>query len=309
MKAWLELPGVRQLFAQEYWNIGLTVRSAAQILAEGRLGAVDWWRNPGLDRFRADPVGCWDADRRGLRIYFEELLLWSARGVIRSVGYDGMCCRDDFRDELALDVHLSYPSIAVVAGEPRMMPEMHEAHGPVSFGLKDGRWTPRRAYLPNVHVLDPTPFEHDGTWFLFHTVAGHTANTVLHLQWAADPDGPWQPHPASPMQIGLAGARPAGAPFRVGSRIYRPAQDSSGGYGAGLIIHEVLRLDRFGFEERRAAALAPEPDTPYPDGLHSFMPCGDRVFVDGKLRAFIAWASLYKLINLCRTFTRAVVQR
>lgn len=309
MNKWLAFPLVRQLFAQEFWNIGLTKHSAARILAENRLGPVEWWRDAGLGRFRADPVGLLDVDGRGLRVYFEELSLWRARGMIRSVDYDGIHCGDDFRDELVLNHHLSYPSLVTFAGEPRLMPEMHEASGAVSFGYRAGRWTPRCAYLSEVPILDPTPFEHDGTWFLFYTVAGPTANTVLHLLWAVDPDGPWQQHPASPMTIGLAGARPAGAPFRVANRLYRPAQDSSSGYGTGLIIHEILRIDRQQFEERQVAALSPSPDAPYPDGLHSFTPCGDRVLVDGKRRAFVAWASLFKLINLSRMIARAAVMR
>ncbi len=304
MKAWLDLPVLRQLFAQELWNIGLTMRSAAQILQEGELGPVEWWRSPGITRLRADPIGILGGDPLRQRVYFEELSLWTGRGIIRSVGYDGGTCHDDVRDELVLNVHLSYPFLIVKSGEPLMMPEMHESGQSKSFGLEGGRWMPRRTYMSEVQVLDPTPFELDGTWYLFYTVAGATANTVLHLSWGEDPEGPWQVHPASPMPVGPIGARPAGPLFRVGNRLFRPAQDSSEGYGCGLVIHEVLRLDRATYIESRALALRPNPDAPYPNGLHSFVPCGNRVFVDGKRRAFIAWASIYKAISLWRTSTR-----
>ena len=43
------------------------------------------------------------------------------------------------------------------------------------------------------------------------------------------------------------------------------------------------------FEEEAVATIAPDPDGPYPDGLHTLSRVGDLTLVDGRRTTFVPW--------------------
>jgi hypothetical protein len=55
--------------------------------------------------------------------------------------------------------------------------------------------------------------------------------------------GPWVPHPANPIRIDRAAARPGGRFVRVGDRIVLPLQDGTDEYGGALGLADVVELD------------------------------------------------------------------
>jgi len=77
-------------------------------------------------------------------------------------------------------------------------------------------------------------------------------------------------------------SRPAGAPFTVGDRLYRPAQDSSRTYGGRIAINQIRVLSTSEFEEETIAYLEPDPHSEYPDALHTLSFAGEYAVVDGK---------------------------
>ena len=80
----------------------------------------------------------------------------------------------------------------------------------------------------------------------------------------------------------IRGARPAGMPFTIDGRLFRPGQDCAATYGAAITIHEVMTLTETDFRESVATVLRPDRSGPFPHGLHTLVHDGERFWVDGK---------------------------
>lgn len=132
-------------------------------------------------------------------------------------------------------------------------------------------------------VVDPTVFIHEGMLWLFYTVenTGH-AHSQLHLRYAHNPNGPWIEHPMNPIKDDVTSARPAGALFTEGEKIYRPAQDCSLVYGHHIVLNEVTHLSTTRFEERKLQRLGPLNAAPYTQGLHTINSNGKYTVVDAR---------------------------
>jgi hypothetical protein len=94
-------------------------------------------------------------------------------------------------------------------------------------------------------------------------------------------DGVWRPHVLNPLKCDIRSARPAGRPFRLDGRLYRPAQDCSRVYGGGLAINEILDLSPSSFRERTVLTVQPDPGGPYPDGIHHLVIEDGLILLDG----------------------------
>jgi len=148
--------------------------------------------------------------------------------------------------------------------------------------------------VPGVAALDPTLVHHDGRWWLFFTERS-AALTELHLWWADDALGPWTPHSSNPVKTDVRSARPAGTPFVVDGRLYRPAQDCSDEYGGAVVVHEVELITPERYHERAVNVLRPGRGWAYQRGLHTVSAFGDHLLVDAKRRVFVPGASLFEL--------------
>jgi hypothetical protein len=134
-----------------------------------------------------------------------------------------------------------------------------------------------------VRLLDASLVEWDGLWWMFASLkkpAGLRTAELLVLYVSEDPvTGAWRPHPLSPLLADVTNARPAGAPFVFGDRLYRLAQDSSGSYGRGIALNEVLSLSPVDYSERRVATV--RPDWAWGIcGTHTLNRAGDMVVMD-----------------------------
>jgi len=154
----------------------------------------------------------------------------------------------------------------------------------------------------DIRAADPTLFTWRGTHWIAYTDVDRGLYDNLCLLYARDLRGPWKPHRANPVKIDVTSSRPAGPLFRHGGHWYRPAQDCAAGYGAALTINQVLRVDRNAFEERTVARLEPDPDGPYPHGLHTLSRDGDGFWIDGKRLRVEPRALLRKILR--RTLNR-----
>jgi hypothetical protein len=92
--------------------------------------------------------------------------------------------------------------------------------------------------------------------------------------------GPWQPHDANPVLLDQGAARPAGAFVRRNGRLWRPVQDCRGGYGTGIGLAEVTRLDREGYAQALHAVMHAPPDWPG-RRLHTLNRAGSLECIDG----------------------------
>jgi hypothetical protein len=136
-------------------------------------------------------------------------------------------------------------------------------------------WRHERTLIAGRRLVDATLAEIDGRWWMFANAPALPDVRYeawlwdeLHLFHAPSPLGPWTPHRRNPVVSDVRRARPAGRLFTREGAWYRPAQDSSRGYGGGLSIQRITRLDPDGYEETPVTTLLPRW-RPGLTGLHT----------------------------------------
>lgn len=216
---------------------------------------------PQADRFWADPHLVPGGDGRCLLV--EEYLYSTRRGRIAMLRLTEGGDVAEVRTVLELDCHLSYPAVFEHDGALFMVPESSELGRVDAYRCTSypWRWELEATLLAGVRACDSTVIEHGGVWWLFATVSEQpwlTPRDSLHVFFADDPlKGTWRAHPGNPVLCDTYGSRPAGRPFVVEGRLYRPSQDCSKGYGCGIRIKEVTTLTKTGYEERDVSLLEP----------------------------------------------------
>lgn len=220
-------------------------------------------------RFYADPFVVSEAGRGWL--FVEEFPYATGRGVLSlaEIGDDGSVTTP--RPFLEEGCHLSYPQIFAEGGEMWMIPETSgrrtvELWRAVAF---PDRWERHSVLLEGVDVGDATVVRRDDRWWMFGCrrelwCSSWDALDVWHAPSLA---GPWTPIARSPAKVDVASARPAGAMMATAAGLMRPVQDSSRGYGCGLALTRVDRLDETGFAETIVKRFATPPPLA---GLHTW---------------------------------------
>ncbi len=137
--------------------------------------------------------------------------------------------------------------------------------------------------LEDLRIADATLLQHEGRWWLFASVAEHGGSSQDELfAWHGPaPFGPWTEHAQNPLVSDVRAGRPAGRFVRRKGRLYRPAQDSEAGYGAGLVWCEVLELTPQAYREREVARWRGGDFGPY-TGVHTFSEAGGFEAIDLK---------------------------
>jgi hypothetical protein len=164
---------------------------------------------------------------------------------------------------LVKDHHLSYPFLFEHEGTLLMIPESGHGRAIDVYQCEEfpERWRKRATLMENVFYVDATLFEYQAKWWLFLTIKRglFTLNRDLFAFWAETPlSSQWQPHPANPVVRGFQSARPAGRIFPLGGKLFRPSQNCLVGYGYGLRINEIVRLDTKNYEERLVTEVKPD---------------------------------------------------
>jgi hypothetical protein len=65
--------------------------------------------------------------------------------------------------------------------------------------------------------------------------------------------------------------------------LYRPAQNSAGGYGKGIVINKVEKLTPGQYAEKKVSEIQPSEEGPY-TGMHTLSSQGDITLIDNKNR-------------------------
>lgn len=164
---------------------------------------------------------------------------------------------------IALDEpgHLSFPQVFAWQGQWYLTVESSydrrvSLYRATDFPLE---WVRIQDLVTGRVCVDPTLHHHDGHWYLFANVAENRNSTSdeLFLFVADDLEGPYLPHPASPIVCDVRRARMAGRLFQHNGRLIRPAQDCGPGYGNAVVFNEVLDLGPTVYRERKISRLAP----------------------------------------------------
>ena len=257
--------------SDHHWRIGL--RACAP--GEGVMDRLRWPRTPWTwladdrRRYYADPFFFEHEGR--IWLFCEEYPYATGKGVISVAPLDAQGRPGTPQVVLERPYHLSYPLAFRHAGEIWMMPESSAAGTLELYRAVDfpHRWTRERALIEGLSLSDATLFAHDGRFWLTAASAEDGSSwDCLSLFVGPGPLGPWTRCGDAPVLIDAAAARPAGPVQRIDGRLWRPAQDCVAGYGAGLALCRIDRLDESGFAQTVMARLAPPPGAPKA-GVHT----------------------------------------
>jgi len=276
------------------WNVGVATldRPLARIEDLLPLPPIRW--------LPPRPPLCLIADPFPYRSNGREWLLVEEYG--HANGVRGRIARVDVRDPSAplepaivRSGHISYPCTFTDGNQIYCAPEMNQEGGCAIYALDiDGRWQPRHHVLPGTRLVDPTFFQFGDRWWLFAAEPPPRHTSVLNAYYAPAIGGPWTPHARNPLKRDAASARPAGRPFAIDDRVYRPAQDCRETYGGAVQVMEISTLTPAAFAETIALRLEPDPAWPYPDGLHHLVVDGTQVYIDAK-RTTVDWLLPWKV--------------
>lgn len=179
---------------------------------------------------------------------------------------------------LAEDFHLSYPYVFAWRGSVYMVPESYQAGAVRLYEARRFPWQWRyvKCLVRGPMLADPSPFCHDGRWWLFVESDVRFNNDTLRLFGAPDIRGPWWEHPLSPVRTGDARlARPAGRVVADGIGLLRFAQDCEGVYGKAVRALRITELTARAYREelvRDAPILGPGPERWNRGGMHHVDP-------------------------------------
>ncbi|OJU68999.1 MAG: hypothetical protein BGO05_23445 [Rhizobiales bacterium 63-7] len=289
----------RLCFHGPHWRIGWRITDAADDVWNRRdLAGVTWnvLRDP-VDHFYADPFPFIRDGRR--HIFFEALDHRTQKGIIACsvFGADG-------KPGPAVPIieepwHMSYPFVFEAEGATWMIPESSLSSEITLYRATDFplRWERHATLVDNVEAADATIVSHGGKLWMFavtrQDIGGYSDTLAI---WMADRlTGPWRPHGGNPVLIHDRLARPAGHMLHRDGALLRPVQDCRNGYGAGLGLARITRLDEEHFEQVVETWLKPGPGWPGRK-LHTLNRFGDLEVIDGGVFR-PKWESAARLID------------
>lgn len=229
-----------------YWQTAFRVSDGPDIAATAAVeGSAFTTLEDDGERFYADPFV---VEHGGQTVLFvEEYPYASSKGIISAatLGADGRF--DTPRPVLEEPYHLSYPQVFSYGGEMFMLPESGGARRLVLYRAVSfpGRWEVDTVLMEDRDINDATLLQREGRFWLFGTERrgwGSASDTLVVFS-APELRGPWAPHKLNPIAVDRSAARPGGAFIERDGRTFLPVQDGAQGYGGGLGLAELLRLD------------------------------------------------------------------
>lgn len=266
-----------------HWRVGYRFHDGAGVAESGMLGGPDWSVLPDDgQRYYADPFPFeWQGRHH---VFVEEFPYASAKGIISVVEFDAGRRPSIPRPVLEEPFHLSYPQVFAHDGRLWMLPEGGAGRELVLYRAEDfpGGWVRHKVLVRDRELFDATLLEQGGRFFILAAErdgAGSTSDMLVVFH-AERLEGPWSPHKANPILIDRRAARPGGAFARVGRRIVRPVQDGTQGYGGGLGLSDVIRLDEEAVELSLPVPVLGTRNWPYPR-IHTLNRAGPLEVIDG----------------------------
>jgi hypothetical protein len=258
------------------------------VLAFRRRGSNDRFTivHPPADRFYADPFLA-EHDGRTF-VFFEDYSYVEGKGTIACAELRASGIGEP-QTVIAGPDHLSYPSLFQWKGDWFMIPETGARRRLEIWRARQfpGDWTLETVALDGVDACDATVCQYDGRWWMFVTlcVAGGPRADEVSLFYADTPAGPWRPHRTNPVVSDVAHARSAGALYRDGEALIRPAQDAREGYGHAITLSRIDRLTPREYRETPVGSIRPTWH-PRVRGTHTIAQSSMFEVIDGRLLRF-----------------------
>ena len=196
---------------------------------------------------------------------------------------------------LGTHMHLSFPFVLENETRVFILPEMVEVGSQLLCELDDSLRiieTHQLLGLENERLVDPVLLNWNQKWWIF---AGRSGSETDHLHlWSSDVlFGPYMPHPLNPIVMSPARARNAGAFILSEGELFRVGQDNRHGYGDGITISQVIRLDDNCYQEKPVTQVKIVGER----GPHTLSFHKEKIYVDFYWTVFdpLAWLTRLKL--------------
>jgi hypothetical protein len=266
-----------------HWRVGWRVHDGPGVMELGHLKGPKWnvLADPGR-RFFADPFPIVRNGRTYL--FFEDLDHHVGKGIISAIEFGANGPIGEVFPVIEEPWHLSYPFLIEAEGQLWMVPESSKSGQVTLYRCVDfpGKWERCAALLEGVEAADATIFAHEGLFYMMSAVrediGGYSDTLAIHH--APNLLGPWREHALRPALIDAGAARPAGAIVKRVGALWRPVQDCTHGYGHGLRLARIDRLDTQNFAQTFTAHIGSGPL--WPGGrVHTLNRAGALEVIDG----------------------------
>jgi hypothetical protein len=208
------------------------------------------YKKKGMKKFILvdNPKWAWAADPflveyRGEVYLFAELCLYKSErnGVIGYCKYNGNGF-GEWTVSMDRHWHLSYPNVWVEDDRLYMCPESYQTEEVAVYELIEfpDKWRKVHTYLQNDKYVDTTFMQYGNKKYLY-TYRLTTSGIVGELLMYEILEDTSLSEPKI-ISDNIANARPGGNVIVKGDRHIRVSQDSSNGYGCGLVFSEINRL-------------------------------------------------------------------
>lgn len=277
---------LRATVRHEHWGVGIVDAPIESFLKPHDLPAATWLPSPSSRHYVADPFGLPDGGSPVLLVEAFDYL--RRRGHVAAISTSS-AGPVDLQPVFPPDGHMSYPYMFTWRGDVYCTPESCAQRSVTLWRAVDfpHEWKRICTLVDDFPAADPSVVRHEGRWYLFCTDDDLGTDSNLHIYHAEELTGPWHPHVLNPVKTDARSARPAGTPFRVDDRLCRPAQNGSARYGGALVVNEVTALTPTTFDETVIARVGPDPNGPFPKGLHTLAAVGDKTVIDGKRETLV----------------------
>jgi hypothetical protein len=203
------------------------------------------------------------------------------KGKISYTEYPDGFRNGDLRTAHEEPEHMSYPYLFEHNNSVYATPETFESNKIRLYQVHSpSNWEFKTTLIEDVKGVDPTIIKHRDRWWMFYTEQPYE-NTKLYIQFADDLTGEWESHKKNPVKTDIRSSRPGGTPFVKDDELYRPAQNSAGGYGKGIVINRVEKLTTEQYTEKKASEIQPSEEGFY-TGMHTLSSQGTITLIDNK---------------------------
>lgn len=285
------------------WNLGMCNQDFLAEFRKVKKGDVltlkaTWMRHNRLGSFFADPF-IYTVDKDKAVVLAEELIFSRSKGLISRCTIDRKTGKMiDRKVVIEETCHLSYPFYDVEAG--RFAPESCRNGNWVTYKF-DGEVVSDKRIIISEPLIDCTPIEWNGRWYLFAVKQPRALDQLL-IYSADSRYGDYQPHPLNPIKDCIRTSRCGGKCFIVDGELYRVVQDSTHLYGECMHITHVTELTVNTFLEEDWCDIKINHDGRYPLGMHTLNFHEDFIVIDGYREVFRPFFAIYiaKIVPLLR---------
>ena len=232
-------------------------------------------------RFYADPfLFVWEGRHW---LFCEEYPYATGKGILSVAPLDADGRAGAFRPILEAEGHLSWPQVFLHQGQIYMIPESAAANRVELWRATDFPygWVLDRVLIDGVRAHDPVLHVTPNGAFMLANVDddGGSSWDALGLFHAPDLFGDWRAHPRNPLIVDASSVRGASPIIPRGGELWRATQDCRTGYGDGLVLCRITRLDTGGFSQEVVVRLGAPPGLGA-GGVHSLSRAGSLEAID-----------------------------